>query len=163
MNRKLIAVTFAIAMLSGPVFAETDPAAEIDKQWAERAKVQQTMANHMETMKATMSKLQASDDPAVRKQLMDEHMQEMRAMMGMMTAMPGSMTDMHAMRGTMHGTDHKDLAPMCKEDTTQCKQINAMAKRHAHLEREIAMMQMMMQQMMEHDAAREGAGSHKHE
>ena len=163
MNRKLIVAAVAVAMLGGPVFAETDPVAEIEKQWAERAKVQQKMAQHMEMMKATMSKLQASDDPQVRKQLMEEHMQEMRRMMGMMNAMPVGMNSGHARGGAMHAADHKASAPMCKEDTSQCKQINAMAKRHMYIEREISMMQMMMQQMMEHGAAREDTGSHEHE
>ena len=163
MNRKLIAVAIAIAMLGGPAFAETDPVAEIEKGWAERAEVQQKMAQHMEMMKVTMSKLQASDDPQVRKQLMDEHMQEMRQMMGMMNAMPVGMHSGHAKGGAMHNAEKKAIAPMCKEDTSQCKQINAMAKRHMYIEREISMMQMMMQQMMEHGAAREESGSHEHE
>jgi hypothetical protein len=163
MNRKLMVAAIAIAMLGGPVFAETDPVKEIDQQWAERAKVQQKMATHMEMMKATMSKLQASDDPQVRKQLMEEHMQEMRKMMGMMNAMPVSMNRRHAMDGAMHAAHQNAIAPTCNEDTTQCKQINAMAKRHMYIEREIAMMQMMMQQMMEHGAAREESGSHEHE
>ena len=163
MNRKLIGTVLVMALIGGPVFAETDPAKEIDRVWAERAKVQQKMATHMEMMRATMSKLQASDDPAVRKQLMDEHMQEMRQMMGMMNAMPGNMSGGHTMGGTMHTADQQAIAPMCKEDTTQCKQINAMAKRHMYIEREIAMMQMMMQQMMEHSAAEKEPGSHEHE
>jgi len=163
MNRKLMAAAIAIAMLGGPVFAETDPVAEIDKEWAERAETQQKMGQHMEMMKATMSKLQASDDPQVRKQLMDEHMQERRQMMGMMNAMPVGMHSGHAKGGAMHNAEKKAIAPMCKEDTSQCKQINAMAKRHMYIEREISMMQMMMQQMMEHGAAREESGSHEHE
>lgn len=163
MNKKLIAATIAIAMLGSPVFAETDPSAEIDRDWAERAKVQQKMATHMEMMQATMSKLQASDDPAVRKQLMDEHMQEMRDMMGMMNGMPVSMASKHSMHGAMHGMGQKTSTPMCKEDTAQCKQMTAMAKRHSYIEREIAMMQMMMQQMMEHSAAKEETESHEHE
>jgi len=158
-----MAAAIAIAMLGGPVFAETDPVAEIDKEWAERAETQQKMGQHMEMMKATMSKLQASDDPQVRKQLMDEHMQEMRQMMGMMNAMPVGMHSGHAKGGAMHNAEKKAIAPMCKEDTSQCKQINAMAKRHMYIEREISMMQMMMQQMMEHGAAREESGSHEHE
>lgn len=163
MNTKLISTAIVIALVSGPVFAETDPAHEIDQQWAERAKVQEKMATHMEMMKATMSKLQASDDPQVRKQLMEEHMQEMRQLMGMMNGMPVGMNNSRSMGGTMHAADQKAIAPMCKEDTTQCKQINAMAKRHMYIEREIAMMQMMMQQMMEHSAAQEEPGNHEHE
>ena len=162
MNKKLIAATIAIAMLGSPVFAETDPSAEIDRDWAERAKVQQKMATHMEMMQATMSKLQASDDPAVRKQLMDEHMQEMRDMMGMMNGMPVGMASGHMMGGHTRGEGmaHKDATQICKDDTSQCRQMNAMSKRHAYLEREIAMMQMMMQQMMERDVAQEKTGSH---
>ena len=163
MNRKLMTVVITAAMLGGPAFAETDPAKDIDQQWAESANVQQKMSTHMEMMKTTMSKLQASENPQVRKQLMEEHMQEMRQMMGMMNAMPVSMHNNHAMGGAMEAADKKAIAPMCKEDTTQCKQINAMAKRHMYIEREISMMQMMMQQMMEHGAAREDTGSHDHE
>ncbi len=155
MNRKLIGTALVMALIGGPVFAETDPAREIDRQWAERAKVQEKMEVHMEMMQSTMSKLQAENDPSVRKQLMDDHMQEMREMMGMMTSMPRSSFNRHDMHGAMHGVNVKDIAPMCKEDTAQCRQINAMAKRHAYIEREIAMMQMMMQQIMEHNAAEE--------
>ena len=63
MNRKLIATTIVIALMGGPVFAETDPSHEIDKAWAERAKVQEKMAQHMEMMKATMSKLRSPPSP----------------------------------------------------------------------------------------------------
>jgi hypothetical protein len=77
--------------------------------------------------------------------------------------MPASMNSGHAMGAAMHAADKKAIAPMCEEDTVQCKQINAMAKRHMYIEREIAMMQMMMQQMMEHSAAEKEPGSHEHE
>jgi len=166
MNRKLIVTVVAFGLLGSQAFAETDPSREIDEQWAARAKVQQQMQTHLEMMRATMDKIQAENDPIARKVLMNEHMQEMRAMFGMMEGMPGGgrmsghmMGDSAMTDGMKHDTDKH----MCKDDTAQCRQLNAMTKRHAYIEREIAMIQMMMQQMMEHGAAAQGQGNHEHE
>ena len=166
MNRKLIATLIAFGLLGSQAFAETDPPHDIDAQWAARAKVQQQMQTHLEMMRTTMDKIQAESDPKARKVLMDEHMQEMRAMMGMMNGMPGGgMMNGHMMgdRAKGEGMKHDVNMPMCKDDTVQCRQMNAMTKRQAYMEREMAMMQMMVQQMMEHGAVYEGQGSHEHE
>ncbi len=166
MKRLLIATTIAIALIGGQVFAETDPAKEIDKRWAAIAEAQQMQQEHMAMMQATMEKMQGADDPAVRKQLMQEHMQEMRTMMDMMrgnsgvSMMGGHMMDGHAQGG---GMQHDAAMPMCKDDTAQCQQMNAMAKHQEYMEQEMAMMQMMMQQMMERGAAHEEKGSHEHQ
>jgi hypothetical protein len=166
MKRILIVTTIAIALLGGQVFAETDPANEIDKRWAAIAEAQQMQQKHMAMMQATMEKIQTADDPAVRKQLMHEHMQEMRTMMGMM----GKQSGMDLMGGQMmaghaqgEGMQHDAAAmPMCKEDTAQCRQMNTMAKHQEYMAKELAMTQMMMQQMMERNAAHEGKESHEH-
>ena len=171
MNRKLIATVVVFGLLGSQAFAETDPARDIDEQWAARAKVQQQMQTHLEMMKTTMDKIQAESDPKARKVLMDEHMQEMRAMFGMMDGMhsngmmPCCKMGGDMMQGHEHGAnaEHKGAMPMCKDDTAQCQQMNAMTKRQAYMEREMGMMQMMMQQMMEHGAAAQGEGNHEHE
>ena len=183
MNRKLMAAAIAIVMIGGPVFAETDPVAEIEKQWAAQAESRQQMHEHMARMQATMEKIHAEEDAAVRKELMHEHMQEMRTMMDMMGGMQGmgmmggmqgmsmggkgasgmGMMGGHGDKGHAQDMPHDGAMPMCKDDTTQCQQMNHMAERQAHMAENMAMMQMMMQQMMERNAAHEESGSHEHE
>jgi len=166
MKRILIATTIAIALLGGQAFAETDPARDIDEQWAANAEAQQMMHKHMAKMQATMEKIHGADDPAVRKQLMHEHMQEMRTMMDMMGAKSGmGMTGGQMMGGKMMGghaqgedMKHDGAMPMCKDDTAQCRQMSSMAKHQDHMAQKMAMMQMMMQQMVEHQTAKEGLG-----
>ncbi len=160
MNRKLIAAAIAIAMLGGPVFAETDPAADIDKEWAAQAESRQHMHDHMAKMQATMAQIHAEEDENARHKLMHQHMLEMRSMMEMM----GDMRGMPMMRGGHmadghaegKGMMHNGAMGMSEHDKEKCPQMGEMAEN-------MAMMQMMMQQMMEHDAAREDAGSHEHE
>lgn len=166
MKRILIATTVAMTLMGGQVFAETDPAQEIDDYWAAKAEAQQMMHEHMATMQATMEKIQGADDPAVRKQLMHEHMQEMRSMMDMMRDNSDmGMMDGHMMEGMHHDSDtqHESGVPTCEGDTAQCRQMKDMIKRQEHMSQEMGMMQMMMQQMMERGAAHEGKGSHEHE
>ena len=166
MKTKLVATTIAIALLGGQVLAETDPVREIDERWAAIDEAQQMKQQHLAMMQATMEKIQTADDPAVRKQLMHEHMQEMRTMMGMM----GKQSGMDMMGGQMmaghaqgEGMQHDAAAmPMCKEDTAKCRQMNTMAKHQEYMAKELAMTQMMMQQMMERNAAHEGKESHEH-
>ena len=164
MKKLLIATTIAIALIGAQVFAETDPAKEIDKRWAAIAAAQQMQKEHMTMMQATMQKIQGADDPAVRKQLMQEHMQEMRSMMDMMRgSSDGSMMGGHMMGGhAQAGGLHPDAAmPMCKDDSAQCQQMNAMGKYQEHMAQEMAMIQMMLQQLMERGATHEEKGSHQ--
>jgi hypothetical protein len=173
MNRKLMAAAIAIAMFSGPILAETDPVAEIDKDWAAQAESRQKMHAHMARMQATMEKIHAEEDASVRKELMHEHMQEMRTMMDMMGGMQGmdmmggkpgmGMMGRHGDKGHAQGMPQDGAMPMCKDDTAQCQQMNAMAKRQAHMTQKMGMMQEMMQQMMEREAVHEGKGIHEHE
>jgi len=167
MKRILITTTIAIALLGGQVFAETDPVKDINEQWAAIDEAQQMKQQHLAMMQATMEKIQAADDPAVRKQLMHEHMQEMRTMMGMMGNQSGmGMMDGHMMAGQAQGKGMQYNAaamPKCKEDTAQCRQVNTMAKHQEYMAKELAMTQMMMQQMMERNAAHEGKESHEHQ
>ena len=159
MNRKLIAATIAIAMLGSPVFAETDPSAEIDKEWAAQDESRQHMHDQMATMQATMAKIHAEEDANTRHQLMHQHMLEMRAMMEMMGGtngmdmMAGHMTSEHEHgKGMMHDGAMK----MSEHDPVKCPEMAKMAEK-------MGMMKMMMQQMMERDAVQEEAGSHEHE
>ena len=160
MNRKFIATAIAVAMLSSPAFAETDPSRDIDEFWAAQAETQQQMQQHMATMQATMEKIHTEDDAVVRKQLMQEHMQEMRTMMKMMGGMQGG-----GMMGNhmMGGMQHDSAMPMGKGDTAQCQQMTAMAKHQEHMSQKMGMMHEMMQQMMEREAVHEGEESHEHE
>ena len=166
MKKLLIATTIAVALLGSQVFAETDPSRDIDEQWAAIDQSQQMQQKHMSMMQATMEKIQAADDPAVRKQLMHEHMQEMRTMMDMMGATPGmAMMGGHTMgsHAQGEGMQHDGPMPMGKDGMAQCPQMKDMAKHHELMAQKMAMMQKMIQQMVERDAAQEEAGSHEHE
>ena len=160
MNRKLIAAAIAIAMLGGPVFAETDPAADIDKEWAAQTESRQHMHDHMAKMQATMAQIHAEEDTDERHKLMHQHMLEMRTMMEMMGDMRGMpmMQGGHMAGGHAEGKGmmHEGTMAMSGHDKEKCPHMGEMAEN-------MAMMQNMMQQMMEHDAAREDAGSHEHE
>lgn len=159
MKSKRIAAAIAIAMLGGPVFAETDPVAEIDQEWAAEAESRQYMHDHMAMMQATMAKIHAEDDANARHQLMHQHMLEMRTMMEMMGDMNGmGMMSSHMAGGQAAGKDmmHDGGMTMSEHDPEKCPQMSEMAEK-------MAMMQMMMQQMVERDAVQEEAGSHEHE
>lgn len=159
MNRKLTAAAIAIAMLSSPVFAETDPAAEIYQERAAEAESQQNMHEYMASMQATMQQIHEEEDEETRHQLMHQHMLEMRAMMEMM----GGTNGMDMMGGHMAGDHaqgkgmmHDGAMTMSEQDSDMCPQMAEMAEK-------MGMMKMMMQQMMERDAVQEEAGSHEHE
>lgn len=159
MNRKLIATAIAIAMLGGPVFAETDPAADIDKEWAAQAESRQHMHDHMAKMQATMAKIHAEEDENARHQLMHQHMLEMRTMMEMMGGMNGmGMMSGHMAGGHAEGKGmmHDGGMAMSVHDAETCPQMGAMVEK-------MAMMQAMMQQMMEHSAAESELSGHEHE
>lgn len=85
--------------------------------------------NRMQEMHKTMECIQQSKDPAERQRLMQEHMEQMRKIMG----------DMHGMMDKGMG------GGMSAED------------RQRMMQKRMDMMQGMMEQMMEHMMAVEGA------
>ena len=86
-----------------------------------------------------MEKLQATTDPQERQKLMQEHMQAMQENMKAMHSMGGPMMMAGGKPGAMDKDGHKHKAG------------GDMTKHHAMMEKRMDMMQMMMEQMMQHD------------
>lgn len=100
------------------------------------------MAN-MEKMQQQMEKIQATSDPKERQKLMQEHMQAMQENMKAMRGMCGPMGS--GQPGGMSMGKHKDMKG------------GDMMKQHDMMEKRMDMMQMMMEQMVQHQKAQESA------
>ena len=88
------------------------------------------MQQNFQEMQRTMQQIHATNDPAKRRQLIQEHMQQMQQGMRMMGSMMGG-----GGKGMM---GNQDMSRMPMEDRMNMMQQN------------MHMMQMMMNQMMEH-------------
>ena len=103
---------------------------------------------HMKKMQDIMARMQKTTDPAQRQKLMSEHMQAMQEGMKSMRGMGGGM--MQGMGGAMMGQAPKD-------GTAKPGMGRGAAMSPEMMERRMDMMQMMMEQMMQHQKALEGA------
>src|SRR6266568_3780512 len=95
------------------------------------------MQGHMKKMQDIMTRLQKTTDPAERKKLMEEHTKEMQEGMQMMRGMGGGMMGQAPKDGAAKSGPRGRGAPLSPE----------------MMERRMDMMQMMMEQMMEHQKA----------
>ena len=102
------------------------------------------MQENMKKMQQQMEKLQATTNPTERQKLMREHMQAMQENMKTMRGLGGPMMMASGQRGGTAKGDHKHAAP-------------GDMKHHEMMEKRMDMMQMMMEQMMQHDQAVESA------
>lgn len=107
------------------------------------------MQEHMKRMQDIMAKLQKTTDPAERQKLMAEHTKEMQEGMQLMRSMGGGM-----MQGMMGGGMMSD-AP--KGGAGKPGMGGGAPISPEMMERRMDMMQMMMEQMMQHQRALEGA------
>lgn len=139
------AVVIATAMAS-PVFAE-NAHDHGDKNQGANSGMMMGMMNHdqmmamhehMQKMQKTMAKIKAETDPEKRQQLMDEHMHTMKEGMQIMNM----------------GNGMKGGKQMDKMDMT---------KRMDMMEKHMGMMQMMMEQMMEHQSETNKSSEHQHQ
>ncbi|MBI5910068.1 MAG: hypothetical protein HY848_08960 [Betaproteobacteria bacterium] len=101
------------------------------------------MQENMKKMQQQMEKLRATTDPKERQKLMQEHMQTMLENMKAMRGMGGPMMMGGAQPGGTAKDGHKHAAG------------GDMMQHHATMEKRMDMMQMMMEQMMQHDQAME--------
>ena len=152
---KLLLVAAAIMLIGQPVFA--DEKSSQDQSVSEPTQMMQKMHQRMQTMRQQMEQIHATDDAKERKRLMQEHMQGMRGAMMMMSNMNQAMMRPGHEGGA--GSGHQRGTQKCMDNTAQCGQLNDMANRQGHMEQRMGMMQMMMQQMMEHNALKEGSAS----
>ena len=140
-----ILVAAIVCALSTPIVSAQDKSApakpamgmDMDKHMSQ-------MQENMKKMQQQMEKLRATTDPKERQKLMQEHMQTMQENMKAMRSMGGPMMMGSGQRGGTAGMakgGHKDMAG---GDTM---------KHHEMMEKRMDMMQMMMEQMMQHDQA----------
>ena len=109
------------------------------------------MQEKMKKMQEQMEKIHAATDPAERRKLMKEHMQSMQEGMKMMGRMGGGMKG-----GDMMAKAKKDQDGPMMEDGGGDKggmMGGMMMKKHKKMEDRMDMMQMMMEQMIEHEKA----------
>lgn len=133
MKTSMLAAAIVACALSAPVMSAQEPAApakpamgmDMDKQMSQ-------MQENMKTMQQQMEKLRTTTDPQERQKLMQEHMQTMQK----------NMTAMRGMGGPTMGMMGGKGGPMMNMDPKQ---------REDFLQRRIDMMQMMMEQMMQHE------------
>lgn len=108
-----------------------------------------TMHQQMQAMQSQMKKIHATRDQDERMQLMSEHMQSMQEAMEMIGSIPHP--DMQTATMGMGGA-HSSVIQQCTDGSAQCQQMNQMADWQRHMQQRMDMMQMMMQQMLEHEA-----------
>ena len=106
------------------------------------------MQEKMKKMQEQMEKIHATTDPAERRKLMQEHMQSMQEGMKMMGRMGGGMKG-----GDMMAKAKKDQAETMMDAGDGMGMCMMMMKKHKSVESRMDMMQMMMEQMTEHEAA----------
>jgi len=110
------------------------------------------MQEQMKKMQGIMARMQQTTDPAERQKLMTEHMQAMQEGMKTMRGMSGMMQGM--MGGGMMGTGMMGQAP---KEAGKPGMSDGGPMSPTLLESRMEMMQMMMEQMMRHQKALEGA------
>ena len=135
MKNTIMISAIAACVLAVPIASAQDkhahgnPAAS-----AEKDKHMNQMQERMKAMQAQMETIRTVTDPAVKQRLMQEHMQAMQE-------------NMKAMRG-MGG-------PMMKGGQKDGMKDGDMMKHQEMMGNRMDMMQMMMEQMMQHDQAME--------
>ena len=144
MKTSIRAAAILACALSAPVVSAQEKSApampamsmDMDKQMPQ-------MQENMKKMQEQMEKVQATTDPKERQKLMQEHMQTMQENMKAMRGMGGPMMMGGGQRSGQAMGGHKDMAT------------GDIIQRHAMMEKRMDMMQMMMEQMMQHDQAME--------
>jgi len=109
------------------------------------------MQERMKKMQEQMEKIHSAKNPQERKKLMQEHMQSMQEGMKMMGRMGGGMKG-----GDMMAKAKKDQGESMMEDGGGDKggmMGGMMMKKHKKMEDRMDMLQMMMEQLIEHEKA----------
>jgi len=140
MKQLFMLLIASLAALGGPIYAQeahqhgaAKPGAETKgkPQAAKPAATGEGMAmmGNMKGMQAQMARIRSTTDPKERQKLMEEHMKSMQDSMAKMRSMGGGMMGGMASKGS---------------DET---------RHHAMMEQRMDMMQMMMEQMLDHQKA----------
>jgi biotin-(acetyl-CoA carboxylase) ligase len=138
MKTSILVATIVASFLSASIVSakeETAPAVQgmgMDKQMSQ-------MQGDMKKMQQQMEKVRATNDPKERQKLMQEHMQAMQENMKSMRSMGGPMMLDSSQSGGMAMDGNKNMTG------------GDMAQRQEMMTNRMDMMQMMMEQMMQHD------------
>lgn len=145
-----------LLVLSGMAFAQTQkteedhsahhpagntPSAAAPAAKPDAAPAPETIDRQMKAMQDMHQKMQAANTPAERTKLMDEHMKLMRSGMAMMGQMRGGAGQPPAANAGAMGA---------------MGNMGSMMGMHMHMERRMALMEQMMQMMVDREAARTG-------
>jgi len=142
MKTSILAAAILAGTLAAPIVSAQDKhvhgkpgmSMDMDKQMPQ-------MQENMKAMQQQMEKIRATTDPTERQKLMQEHMQAMQENMKAMHGMGSPMMMDGGEHGGMKKAGHKPMAE------------GGMMQHHAMMERSMDMMQMMMEQMMQHGQA----------
>ena len=149
MKTSILISALVVCALSAPIASAQEkpaPAGPAMNMDVEQHMTQ--MQDKMKAMQAQMDRIHKTTDAKERQTLMQEHMQAMQENMKAMRGMRGPM---------MKGGDGHGGMMMDGEKGSMTE--GDMMKRHAMMEKRMDMMQMMMEQMTQHEQAREGAPS----
>ena len=138
--------TFVSSLLVLPLLVSAAFAQGPDKGQSPRSGSPPQMAQmqaQMTNMQQLMSQIHSTKDPQERARLMQQHMQSLEHGMSMMGQM------MHSPMGQSQGAQ-------CAQNDSQC-QMHEMQMQQNMMGQRMGMMQMMMQQMMEHMSMGPGA------
>jgi hypothetical protein len=144
MKTSLLFAAIVACAMAAPVVTAQDGAAPVKMaKGMDTDRQMSAMQVNMKEMQRDMERIHATTDPKERQKLLQEHMQAMQQGMKTMHGMAGPMM---AGGGPQDGTaagGHKDMAA------------GEMMQHHQAMEQRIDMMQMMMEQMMQHEQVRE--------
>lgn len=107
----------------------------------------------MKAMQEMHQKMQAAKTPAERSRLMDEHMKLMQSGMAMMGQMRGAGPGMGMRRPDAQAGSGQPGAPSAGPMPGMMGMGADMGSMHMHMERRMAMMERMMQMMVDREAA----------
>jgi hypothetical protein len=142
MKTSILFAAIVVCALSAPIVSAQEKNAPVNSSMGTNKQMPR-MQENMKEMQLQMEKIQATSDPKERQKLMQEHMQSMQENMKEMHGMGGSMMMSGDQRGGVAKDDHKDMAK------------GGMMKHHDMMEKRMDMMQMMMEQMVQHQKAQE--------
>jgi len=150
MRTSILVAAIATCALSVPVASAQDTAVpEQSAMGMDMGRQMTQMQQNMAAMHVQMEQLRATTDPKERQRLLQAHMQAMQDNMKTMREMTGPMVMNGSKPGGMAmggGKAMSDGKPMAGGD---------MMQRHQMMENRMGMMQMMMEQMLQHQQAME--------
>jgi len=136
----LVAAIISCALSSVPAASAQDKAApEKPAMSMDMGQQMSSMQTDMKDMQAQMEKIRATTDPKERRKLMDAHMQAMQECMATMREQDKAMM-------TMAGDQGGGMAM----GGDKAKVGGDMMKHHQMMESRMGMMEMMMEQMLQH-------------